>query len=833
LNHPNIVTIHEIDREGDVDFLVMEFIAGRTLDQLIPLGGMRLSEVLKCAVQIADALTAAHAEGIVHRDLKPSNIMVTTSGVVKVLDFGLAKLIEAKSADDATRTLTAEGSMTGEGMAVGTCAYMSPEQAEGHKVDVRSDIFSVGIILYQMLTGRNPFRKDTRVATLSAVVSEVPKQPGGAPGLPREMERVVMRCLRKDPEYRFQDMADLKVALRELKEESDSGKLAALPAALVPPPGRNWKVLVAACTLIACALASTVYITRRPSAPVRGPSTLIRLTSDSGLSFEPALSRDGTLLAFASDRSGEGNLDIWVKQTAGGDPVRVTHGKVDHHEPSFSPDASEIVFRSERGRGGIYLVPALGGDERRIAEGGRGATFSPDGTWIAYWIGQAGMFVIPAAGGTPRRVAVGAVLATHPVWAPDNKHLFLRGTVNDEFSVGWLVAIDGGKPLEIGLNAALASQQLSAFGLSLFAATVGGGETTQLIYPLNTGDSINLWGARVLTKTWRLEGPLHRITFGASQEVWPSPAADGRLAFSAIKDNADLWNLPVDTDRARVTGELTRLTSDPASRIAPTVSFDGAKVAFISPRGGRAGIWVRDITSGKEVPVATEATLSAAATYATISPDGEKVAGTSTGGLFLGQVAGGAAEAVCGKTTRPLSWFPNGSLLLVTETQQWRPVLCDPRTGTLTPILTHPTELIHSPQFSRDGRWIAFHVVTSAVTRRLFMVRYEGARLYSEAEWIPVSDGKTMDREPRWSPSGNVLYFLSTRDGNNCIWAQRLDPPTKRPNGEPIAILHLHSARLSLNSADTGLIGLSVTAGRIIFSMRERTGNIWMTRVTE
>jgi len=144
LNHPNIVTIHEIDREGDADFLVMEFIAGRTLGQLIPLGGMRLSEVLKYAVQIADALTAAHAAGIIHRDLKPGNIMVTTSGLVKVLDFGLAKLIEPTSADDATRTMVAEGSMTGEGVAVGTSAYMSPEQAEGHKVDVRSDIIFSG-----------------------------------------------------------------------------------------------------------------------------------------------------------------------------------------------------------------------------------------------------------------------------------------------------------------------------------------------------------------------------------------------------------------------------------------------------------------------------------------------------------------------------------------------------------------------------------------------------------------------------------------------------------------------------------------------------------------
>jgi hypothetical protein len=141
---------------------------------------------------------------------------------------------------------------------------------------------------------------------------------------------------------------------------------------------------------------------------------------------------------------------------------------------------------------------------------------------------------------------------------------------------------------------------------------------------------------------------------------------------------------------------------------------------------------------------------------------------------------------------------------------------------------------VHSAQFSRDGRWIAFHATTSPITRRLFFVRYEGPRLYGESEWIPVSDGKAMDREPRWSPNGNVLYFLSTRDGNHCIWAQRLDPTTKRATGEATAILHLHTARRSLNDVrDTGIIGLSVTPDRIIFAMRERTGNIWMTKLAE
>jgi hypothetical protein len=152
----------------------------------------------------------------------------------------------------------------------------------------------------------------------------------------------------------------------------------------------------------------------------------------------------------------------------------------------------------------------------------------------------------------------------------------------------------------------------------------------------------------------------------------------------------------------------------------------------------------------------------------------------------------------------------------------------------VTPILKHPSQSVHSAQFSRDGRWIAFHVTTSPITRRLFVARYEGPRPYGENEWFPVSYGKALDREPRWSPNGNVIYFLSTRDGNHCIWAQRLDPTTKRAVGEQAAILHLHSARRSLsNINDSGVVGLSVTPDRIIFCMRERTGNIWMTKLAE
>jgi serine/threonine protein kinase len=228
LNHPNIVHIYDIAEADGSPFIAMEFVAGKTLDQTIGRKGLRVSEALRYSVQIADALEKAHAAGIVHRDLKPSNIMVTTDGLVKILDFGLAKLTEPVRGDFAeTRTVREAGPATEEGAIVGTVAYMSPEQAEGKEVDGRSDIFSFGAVLYEMITGRRAFHGDSKLSTLSAILKE---EPGALPPeIPRELERVIVRCLRKDPGRRYQHADDLKLALVELKEESDSGKLG-LPA---------------------------------------------------------------------------------------------------------------------------------------------------------------------------------------------------------------------------------------------------------------------------------------------------------------------------------------------------------------------------------------------------------------------------------------------------------------------------------------------------------------------------------------------------------------------------------------------------------------------------
>ncbi|MGO9262835.1 MAG: protein kinase domain-containing protein [Bryobacteraceae bacterium] len=272
LNHPNIVTVYDIDQSDGVDFIVMEYVEGKSLDQLIGRKGLKLSEVLKYGVQIADALAKAHAAGIVHRDLKPANVMVTGDGRVKVLDFGLAKLSETALLGPEDSTLTEQPS-TEVGLVVGTAGYMSPEQAEGKTVDARSDIFSFGSVLYEMVTGRRAFRRDSPAQTLAAILHlEPPPLPAE---IPHDLEKVITRCLRKDPAHRFQHMGDVKVELEELQEESDSGKRTAAQAPARPRPRRFlWPTLAAAAVLVLA--AGSIFLWRRVhAAPLTDKDMLV------------------------------------------------------------------------------------------------------------------------------------------------------------------------------------------------------------------------------------------------------------------------------------------------------------------------------------------------------------------------------------------------------------------------------------------------------------------------------------------------------------------------------------------------------------------------------
>ncbi len=363
----------------------MEYVPGKPLDQLIPRKGLRLNETLRYAVQIADALSAAHAVSIVHRDLKPGNIMVGQSDLVKVLDFGLAKLIHKTRITDGEETQTLQAtvaSLTEEGVILGTVAYMSPEQAEGKKVDARSDIFSFGSVLYEMTTGQRAFQGDSKMSTLAAILNKDPKPVKElSEAIPYDLEKIVSRCLRKAPERRWQTMADLKVALEELKEESDSGKLA--PVA-VPKRTRRLGVLAVGLITLFVAAGLGIWFSRPTSSPpLRPPMVAVPLTSYPGEERQPTFSPDGNQVAFSWNEDKQDNFDIYVKLIGSGTQLRLTTAPQADSSPAWSPDGRSIAFIRE-GTGGklsVYLVSPLGPPERKvgeIAEVGR-LTWTPDG----------------------------------------------------------------------------------------------------------------------------------------------------------------------------------------------------------------------------------------------------------------------------------------------------------------------------------------------------------------------------------------------------------------------------------------------------------------------
>ena len=388
LNHPHIVHIYDIDQSDGTDFIAMEYVEGRTLDARIGHHGMRLGEVFKYTVQIADALAKAHSAGIVHRDLKPTNIMVSEDGLVKVLDFGLAKLTEPSLGDEAvTATVHPEGKpLTEQGAIVGTVAYMSPEQAEGRAVDARSDIFSLGSVLYELVTGQQPFQGSSKLSTLSAILKEEPKPPSSiTPAIPTELERLISRCLRKDPAKRFQHMDDVKVALEELKEESDSGKLLAAPK--VARPGLRWG---AAATLAAAALllvtAGWFWFTRSGATPPEPAMTAVPLTSFAGREVAPSFSPDGNQIAFSWSGERDDNFDIYVQVIGSGEPLRRTTDPASDSSPAWTPDGQQIAFDSRpEGRSGIFTVGVSGGKPRRLTSS-PAQDMMPSWSWDGQWI---------------------------------------------------------------------------------------------------------------------------------------------------------------------------------------------------------------------------------------------------------------------------------------------------------------------------------------------------------------------------------------------------------------------------------------------------------------
>jgi serine/threonine protein kinase len=831
LNHPNIVTVYQIGSNAGVDFIAMEYVAGRSLQAHIPRAGLGVREALEIAIQVADALGAAHEAGIVHRDLTPGNIMVTDRGRVKVVDFGLAKRTTAAPAGAKEGETAETESMTEPGKVAGTSAYMAPEQVLGGKVDGRTDVWALGCVLYRMLTGRNAFHEETAIHTMASVLNKQPARLTQlAQNVPATVERAIDHCLSKRVEDRWQSAADLRFVLAGLLDPLE-------PPPRLTSPRPRW---VAALLLGGVLGGAGVWLATRSPRPGAEHTVIRMATHDSGLSTAPSLSRDGALLAYASDRSGEGNLDIWLQQVDGRQPIRLTNDPADDTAPSISPDGTKIAFRSERAGGGVYEAPALGGEATLIAAGGHNPKFSPDGRWIAYWTGRdssylpgsAKVWLVEAGGGTPREIGGGLASAAHPVWSHNGSELLAlaRGSGDGKQTAvdWWILPVGDGTPRPTGALAALREQGLLASQMPEPPPLEWAGG--RVAFALRAGDAVNLWSAPVSPRGSNF-GLAERSTTGPGRQTGASLAESEtgrRLAYAEILQTNGIWTLPVDVENAQSRGKFAQLTNGGGVDSSPSLSSDSGKLAWIRRASNSWTIELNDIASGKEYTLLRSERFVA---NALISGDGLRVFySNGSGDIFEVSASGGAAESLCGHCGTVMGASHDGRRVLYEPLQEEDLTAWDGETRTSIKLaLRRPGQSVLSGgRYSRDGRWAAFHEIDNkSSTARVWIARVDGATPAPRESWIAVTEGGSMERDPAWSPDGRVLYYLSERDGFRCVWARRLDEH-RRPVGGPFAVQHFHAARWSVGEVLGHQIGLWAAPGRLVFALREQTGNIWL-----
>ena len=645
INHPNIVGIYEIGSDANLDFIAMEFVEGESLDKLIPAEGLPLPQALDYGAQIAAGLTKAHASGVIHRDLKPANIMVTCDGIVKVLDFGLARRAPLSGEGDSALTV--------EGEILGTPAYMSPEQAEGKPSGPRSDVFSFGAVLYEMVTGRRAFVGQSPVAVLGAVLY-ADRSPAG---LPRDLANVLNRCLAKDPSRRA-DFAEIVVTLDRLKQQAVWGRIRR-----ATPKQRT--LTAAAFVLVATAAALAVSFGLRRTEQPSDRMRVSALTSYPGVETDPSLSPDGNQIAFSWDGEKQDNFDVYVKLVDDTtQPLRLTSDPASDRNPVWSPDGRRIAFvRIQEQRADIYSVSPLGGPERKIADCRAPPTqiprpaWSPDGKLLAVpdddEQGWRGIALIPLGSGARTKLTSNSLDYDYSAaFSPDGRVLAYV-SCTDTYACDLYLRQLGRDYMSLGQARRVTHQ----------AAYIGGIAWTPdghyVIYEASGDAGVNtyLWRVRLS----RANEP-ERLESAGQQAHLPSIARQGnRLAFTHGASDADIWEW-------KAGGRAKPLIASTRYDFNPHLSPDGRRIAFASNRSGMSQVWV--CGRNGENPIQLTEGVGRLAGGPQWSPDGRWIAFSSQAengefGVHLMDEGGGHLRRITppGINAHSASWSRDGQAL--------------------------------------------------------------------------------------------------------------------------------------------------------------------------
>jgi Tol biopolymer transport system component len=656
LDHPNICTIYEIDETPDGQlYIAMAFREGETLKRRIARGPIPVPEALELWTQMARGLSRAHDQGIVHRDIKPANVLVGEDGSVKILDFGLAKVAESAQ-------------LTRTGTTMGTAAYMSPEQAAGGAVDARTDVWSAGVVLYEMLAGRRPFPADNEQAVIHGILHRDPEPLASIrPEVPRQVERVVTRMLGKRPEERYARIDEAIAELADAQARPGTERRSS-PFAVVGLAGVAVGLL---------AIAAALWRSRsEPALPHGGPPgvALHQVTSDVAVEEFPAFSPDSTRIAFS--REVDGYRQVFVRDLDEGGERQITEGSAEGVQPAWGADGESLLYvRSTRADGkadpadpfsymtdgDIWQVTLASGRATTLIEDAFNPCLSPDGTRLAFdasWAGPRRIWISDLLGKNPRQLTTDeSEFAQHtiPRWSPDGARIVFQHNL---WTTKWDVWV-----ADVATGTAQPVTDDGAQDVNPVWAPDG----AHVYFSSYRSGGMNVWRIPV-NPQGRPTGPPEQVTSGAGQDVELAFSPDGRLAFSILQLNADIWRIPVDPSSGEPRGEPEALVATTREDSRGAWSPDGSRIAFNSDREGHMNLWLLDLASGTSRQV-------------TSGPGGDFQAHWSPEGTRLAFFSSRAGNA-----------------------DVWT---VDLETGELTQLTTHPAVDIN-PFYSPDGAWIAF-----------------------------------------------------------------------------------------------------------------------------